>query len=416
MQGETILCISTRIWHSLWRDGQQIMSRIAKQNRVLFFEPGRAPDRSLLGEMRRNWPNFFALRTQELHKNLILIPTPPCLPYARRHLPRTVLRVTTPLVAKINARILARHIRWAMQAFHVEAPILWLYEPRHLDLVGAFGEKLACFFNYDEGSEFALNKRIKELLRVYDNRLSDRVDVIFATSRAQWQRRKTINPNTYFVPNGVDFEIFNRALTPDLPLPADIASVPHPIIGFAGWIGNHIDVELLLQVAKAYPSCSLVLVGPDYLPNTAGRQALRALPNVFFLGQKEPHELPHYLQAFDVALMPYGLSEHLRSAYPLKLHEYLAAGRAIVSTQMPELLPYSHLVRIADTYDQFIHQIRDALHDHSLQTIEARVAVARENTWDQRVEDIHRILQHHLTTGRGSLKSASSAREHQSTQ
>lgn len=398
MHGETILCIATRVWHSLWRDVQQIMSRIAKQNRVLFFEPGRNPDRPHLAEMWRNWPDFFALRAQELHENLIVMPTPSCLPYARRHLPRSVLQVTTPWVAKINARILIRHVRWAMKAFGVGAPILWLYEPRHIDLVGKFGEKLVCYYNYDEMPDFVDNVRIRILLRRYDDRLSRQADVVFATSRAQWKRRKALNPNTYFVPNGVDFDLFNRALAPNLPLPADIAAVPRPIIGFAGWLGYHIDVGLLRRVAEAYPDCSLVLVGPDHLRDAAGRQELQALPNVFFVGQKERHELPNYLQAFDVALMAYVLSGHLRSAYPLKLHEYLAAGRAIVATPLPELRPYSHVVRIAETHDEFIRQIREALYDYAPQVIEARVAVARENTWDQRVVEIYRVLQQHLPT------------------
>lgn len=396
MQGETILCIANRIWHSLWRDSQQIMSRIAVQNRVLYFEPGRNPDRPHLAEMWRNWPNFLVLRPQKLHDNLIVIPTPACLPYARRHLPRSVLQLTTPWVARINARILIRHVRWAMKELGVTAPILWLYGPRDVDLIGRFGEKLVCYYNYDELPDLVDNIRIRTLLRQYDDRLSSQADVVFATSQAQWQRRKALNPHTYFIPNGVDFDLFNRALTPGLPLPADIATIPRPIIGYAGWLGYHIDIDLLRQVAEAYPDYSLVLVGPDQLRDVGGRQRLKALPNVFFLGQKERTELPAYLQAFDVALMPYTLAGHLRSAYPLKLHEYLAAGRSIVATALPELQPFSHVVRIAATTAEFIHEIREALSDYAPQTVEARVAVARENTWDRRVADIYRVIQQHL--------------------
>lgn len=396
MHGETILCIAPRVWHSLWRDAQPIMWRIAEQNRVLYFEPGRNPDRPHSAEMWRNWPNFFALRAQALHENLILIPTPSCLPVMRQHLPRSVLRVTTPWVAKINARILIRHVRWAMKVYSVEAPILWLYWPYHADLVGKFGEKLACYFNYDEFPDFVQNQRVKELLRQLDNQLSSQVDVVFATSRAQWKRRKAVNPNTYFIPNGVDFDLFNRALAPNRPLPPDIAAVPRPIIGYAGWLGYQIDAELLRRVADAYSDCSVVLVGPDELPNAADRKRLQTRPNVFFLGRKERHELPDYLQAFDAALIPYSLNGHVLSIYPLKLHEYLAAGRAIVAVAMPELQPYSHVVRIAETHDEFINQIGQALHDHAPQAIEARVAVARENTWDQRAAEIYRVLEHHL--------------------
>lgn len=398
MHGETILCIATAVWHSLWRPIQQIMSRIAVQNRVLYFEPGRNPERRHSAEMWRNWPNFLSLRVQELHENLILIPTPSCLPYARRHLPRSVLQVTTPWVAKVNAWILIRHVRQAMKALDVEAPILWLYEPRHVHLVGKFGEKLVCYFNYDEGPNFVANRRIKELLRQFDNRLSSCADVVLATGRAQWERRKKLNPNTYFIPNAVDFDLFHKVLDPETTIPSEVAGLKRPIIGYVGWLGHQIDVDLLLRVAEVYSNCSLVLVGPDEIPKDARLRRLRAMPNVHFLGRKELRSLPGYLKAFDVALIPYVLAGYTLTAYPLKLHEYLAAGRAVVTTALPELQPYSHVVRIAETHDEFIHQISEALHDNSPQAIEARVAVARENTWDHRIAEIYRVLQHHLPT------------------
>jgi glycosyltransferase involved in cell wall biosynthesis len=379
----------------LWRESQQIMSRIAKQNKVLYFEPGRDFERSALTELWRNSPNFVALRPQRLHENLIVIPTPSCLPTARRYLPRAVLQTTTPWVVRFNTQILLRQMRWAMKEFGVKAPILWLQDPL-VDLIGKFGEKLACYYNYDEVADFVVNIRIKEILQRMDDETTGRVDVVFATSRAQWKRRKAINPNTYFIPNGVDFDIFNRALSPGQPLPADLACIPRPIIGFAGWLGWHIDVELLCRVAAAYPECSLVLIGPDQLPNVPARAQLLALPNVFFLGQKERHELPNYLQAFDVALMPWSLNGHIRSAYPLKLHEYLAAGRASVATALPELRPFRHVVRLAETPEEFIYQIRQALLDCTSEAVEARVAIARENTWDHRVLEMYRILQQYL--------------------
>lgn len=398
MRGETILCIAPRDWRSLWRESQPIMSRVAAQNRVLYFEPGRDSEHSAVSEVIRNAPNFLVLRTHEVQENLIVIPTPPSLPHARRHLPRSVLRMTMPLVIRLNAHILRRHVLWTIRTLGAkQAPLLWLFSPYDTQLIGQFGEKLVCYHNYDEFADMVRNARIEKLLRRLDNRLSSRADVVFATSRAQWRRRKALNPNTYFIPNGVDFELFNLALTPGLPLPDDIAAAPRPIIGFAGWLGYHIDVELLRSIARVLSDCSLVLIGPNELPDTPLQRELRTLPNVFFLGCKERARLPNYLQAFDAALMPYSLDGHVRSAYPLKLHEYLAAGRAIVATALPELRPYDNVIRIAETDGEFIEHVREALFDNSPETVEARVAVARDNTWDQRVEEMYRILEHKLS-------------------
>jgi glycosyltransferase involved in cell wall biosynthesis len=393
MQGETILCIATDDWYSLWRPIQQTMSRFVPQNRVIYFDPGRNPERSALSEMLDNLPNYWRLHPKVVQENLIVIPTPSSLPHARRLLPRSMLRVTMPMVIKINAQILIRHVRRTMKALEIRSPILWLYEPYQIDLIGKFGEKLSCYHNYDEFANFTHNSRIRELVRHLDDQLCSRVDVVFTTSRSQGEHRRAFNPNTYCTPNGVDFDLFNKALNPETPIPSDIAGLKKPVIGFVGWLGYQMDLDLLLSIAEVYSDCSLAFVGPDVMPNNAKHRRLQAMPNVHFLGQKALGSLPEYLKAIDVALIPYLLEGYVLTAYPLKLHEYLAAGRAIVSTALPELRPYSHVVRIAETHGEFISQIREALQNHSPQAIAARVAVARENTWDNRVADMHRVLQ-----------------------
>ena len=392
MDGETFLCIATRAWNSLWRDSQQIMSRIAQQNRVLYFEPGRNPDRPIGSELLRNSTNFLSLRYREVQQNLIAIESPASLPLARQFFPRPVLQLTAPLTVTLNARVLNWHIRRAMDYFGVQTPILWLYDPKHVGLIGKFDEKLVCYYNYDEYAEFEYNRRIRELTRQLDDRLAQLSDIVFTTSRGQWRRRRNLNAETYFIPNGVDFDLFNRALDPQTPIAADISNLKGPRIGYVGWLGYQVDVDLLIQVAEAFPDSTLVLVGPDCLPDDARRNRLHHLNNVAFLGQKPLDKLPEYLKALDVALIPYRIGGHTLTVYPLKLHEYLAAGRPIVATPLPELGAFRHVVRIAEAGPDFIRQVRLAIRDHSAEAVEVRVAVAHENTWDKRVEDIYHIL------------------------
>ncbi len=393
MQNETILCVAPRDWYGLWKEAQSIMSRIADRNRVLYFDPGRDSNQPAISEMVNNFPNFFRLHTQQVKNNLTVISTPSSLPHVRRYLPRSVLRLTMPLVVKANAQILIRYIQHAIKVLDVKSPILWLYSPYHSDLIGKFDEKLACYYNYDEFANYVSNTRVREIIRRYEAQLCSKVDVIFTTSRAQCEVRKAYNPQTYFVPNAVDFELFNRALTPDIKVPDDIAKIPHPIIGYAGRMAAQIDIKLLCRIAEAYPGYSLVLVGPDELPHNKDEKALRALNNVYFLGWKDPSDLPNYLQAFDAALIPYQLVGHVLSGYPTKLHEYLASGRSVVATAMPELLPYRSVLRIGETHEEFISLVGEAVEDKSRLAIEARVSVAHENTWENRVAEIYRILQ-----------------------
>lgn len=393
MQGETILCIATADWSSLWRPIQQIISRFAPQNRVIYFEPGRNPERSVISEVLNNLPNYWTLHPKIVQENLIVMPTPSSLPHARRFLPRSVLQVSMPLVIKINAQILIRYVRETMKALEISSPILWLYSPYHINLIGKFGEKLSCYHNYDEFANFTQNSRIRELVRHLDDQLCSKVNVVFATSRSQAEHRRAFNPNTYFIPNGVDFNLFKKALNAETPIPSDINDLRKPIIGFVGWLGNQIDLDLLMRIAEEYSNCSIALVGPDDMPKNLKHHRLQAMPNVHFLGQKSLASLPEYLKAMDVALIPYLLEGYVLTAYPLKLHEYLAAGRAIVSTALPELRPFSHVIRIAETRADFICQIRNAFYDYSSQAIAARVAIARENTWDNRVMEMESVFQ-----------------------
>lgn len=399
MHGETVLCIAPQRWSSLWRNSQQIMSRIAAHNRVLYFEPGRDPNQRVLSEFKDNLPYYFKIQVEEVRKNLFVVPTPSSLPHARELLPSSILRITLPTIIKINTSILIRHIRRTMKLLKIRSPILWLYHPDQIGLIGKFGEKIACYYNYDEFANFIQNSRISELLRSLDDQLCRRADVVFATSRSQWERRRAFNPHTYCTPNGVDFDLFNNAIKAETPIPSDIAGLKKPIIGYVGWLSFQLNLDLLIEIAEVYHDCSLVLVGPDVMPNNAKHRRLQALSNVHFLGQKSLESLPNYLKAIDVALIPYLLEGYVLTAYPLKLNEYLAAGRAIVSTALPEVQPYSHVVHIAETHDQFINQIHSALLDDSPEALAARLAVARENTWDNRVSEIYRVLQPLLLSG-----------------
>jgi glycosyltransferase involved in cell wall biosynthesis len=410
MENETILCLSTRQWHSLWRNTQQIMWRLAQTNHVIFVEPQRDPDASYGASLRRNSRYFGRLALENITPSLTVVRTPPGLPYARQNLPGRLLRLSVPLVASVNNALLAWHLRRVLRALRVEQPILWLYEPRMGGLVGRLGEKLACYFNYDELADFAPNARIRDLLQAYDDRLCRQVDVVFASSTGQSQRRQRLNPNTHFVPNAVDYPHFSQALDPATPTAPELASLGRPILGFVGWLGHQLDVPLLDRVAAAYPNCALVLVGPDALEKTAAYQALRARPNVLFVGRQPLETLPSYLKAFNVALLPYNVkSGHTHAIYPLKLHEYLAAGCSVLAADMPELKPFAPVIRIARDDDEFVQLVPQALADNAPERKQARTNVARQHTWEQRVGTIHRVLDQALAQRQAGARPASTA-------
>ena len=390
---ETIICISPSSWFSLWRNRQQIMSRLARNNRVLFVEPQRDPDLGTWLSIRNRISNIFSPHIESISANMTLLHPPPSLPFGGAILSPRILHFIIPLIVKMNCWLLTNSIRQALRKMKVENHILYVWEPFQLDLIGKFGEKLVCYHVYDEISDFIGNKRIKGIIWKYDRLLCKRADFVFASSRTQYKRRKAFNQSTYFIPNGVDFEHFNQALSPDTKLPEDIQSVPRPILGFAGLIANFtVDIKLLIELAVRCPEWSFVIIGQDEMGHGEAGTKLHGLDNFLYLGKKEVSGLPNYFKAFDVALMPYVIKGHTLSIYPLKLHEYLAAGLPIVTTHLPELYPFKDIVRLAKTVDEFIEQVEKSLKDNSEAAVAKRVAVAKKNTWDQRVEKIEKCL------------------------
>lgn len=393
MRGETILCASVDAWSGIWRDRHQLMTRLSTDNRVLWVEPEWNSETTYLHSLGRNLRSLRGLRSSNITENLQVYPGGLSLPYAASSLPANLLRVTSPLIAAANTASARIHLSRVLRRARAKAPILWLYEPRHYGLAGRLNEKLVCYYVYDELAEFARNERHKAFIEQCDQALARRADVVFASSRQQYEKRRRWNANTYFTPNGVDFDHYHKAMDTATPLPPDIAAIPRPIAGFIGELRWQIDAGLLHQVAQRLPDWSLVLVGPDNWARDAEYYALRSHSNVHFLGRKDVSMLPQYLKGFDVALMPYRLAEKsTRYIYPCKLHEYLAGGKPTVATPIPELHAFSDVVRLADTAEGFVAQILQALASDSSVQVEQRLAVARQNTWDQRAATIRRAI------------------------
>jgi glycosyltransferase involved in cell wall biosynthesis len=215
-----------------------------------------------------------------------------------------------------------------------------------------------------------------------------RVDQVIVHSSGLMRKKGGLNPHTVLIPNGVDF----RAFSTPRAAPPDLQAVPHPRIGYVGVIKRQLDLELLVRLARARPQWSFVLVGP--VLNVSGKEdflaALHALQNVHFLGEKPVDELPAYTQHIDVCLMCYAMTDYTRYIYPLKLHEYLAAGRPALSSPVDTVLEHADVVAIARSDDEWLSGIASAL-DAEASTeaaVERRRARARPYDWDALVRKV----------------------------
>jgi GT2 family glycosyltransferase/glycosyltransferase involved in cell wall biosynthesis len=207
-------------------------------------------------------------------------------------------------------------------------------------------------------------------------------DLVLVTSNDLLERVKSVGADPVLVPNAADFEHFRFA--PPV-RPGDLPPPGQPIVGYYGAISEWFDAELVERLARARAEWQFVLIG-----NTTGSSvaSLRRLPNVRFLGEQLYSSLPAYLHAFDVCLIPFKKTPLTDATNPVKLFEYLSAGKPVVASDLDELRHYGEHIRIATTPDDWLGAIDAALASTSANVTEQRISFARRNTWDARVQTI----------------------------
>ena len=298
------------------------------------------------------------------------------------------------------------------------SPILWLFRPGQQRWIDVLQPRLVVYHVVDEYSAYPnLSTSQAERQRELDRRLVQRADLVFCTAQSLVDARRPLNPHTHYLPNAVDYDAFTAAASqfptspiyPSTNLPIyQFTNLPQsthsPLLSIVGGINAKVDLALLAEVAARRPDWRIELVGPiSYGADEAALARLRSLPNVRFAGAVPAGQVPAVLAGCDVALIPYRLNEQTRHVNPLKVYEYLAAGRAVVATPLPELRQFEPLVRLAGDVDGFIRAVEAALAEgNTPERVAERRAVAAANTWDIRVARMVALIEQRLaeTAGR----------------
>jgi glycosyltransferase involved in cell wall biosynthesis len=276
-------------------------------------------------------------------------------------------------------------------------PILWLYNPEQGPLIGQFGERLSVYHCIDEFTAGTTGRK-RRTIAALEADLLRRADVVFANSLLTYENKRQLNPHTYRIPSGADTAHFAQALDPAVPVHPAIASLPQPRIGTIGHVNERLDYAVLEYLARERPAWSLVFVGDTYpwTMDAPPLRRLRALPNVHFLGHRPFAEVPALVKGMDVCLLPYVGDERALYRSPLKLYEYLAAGKPVVSTDVPEVRPYADVVTVAGTAEAFVAGVEAALREDSPARRDERLAVARQHSWDARVDAMSTVIEEAL--------------------
>lgn len=344
-------------WDWVWQRPQQFLSRLAKTHPVLFVETYCADTNK----------TFVCLRTADAHPNV------------------TICQIHLPSSRWSEGKFIDRERRRALQSVMVtdlqgkfDDAILWFNDPMAVTAyAGHLDEALIVYDCMDELSQFkgappALVEREHELLEV--------ADVVFCGGRKMRDKRLRVNANSHFYGTGVDCRHFGSALSPKLAVPADIAALNGPVLGYFGVIDERIDYALLAALADANPKWHVVMVGPTAKVDPA---QFPRRPNLHWVGGRPYAELPAITKGFSVCLMPFALNEATEYINPTKALEYMAAGRPVVSTALDEVKSnFSGVARIAQSQQEFITLCLREVASPSEGRVAKGLRLAMDNTWE----------------------------------
>ena len=388
-----IVCLSWDPWSTLWKRKQRLLFELARSGRsprTLYVEPA-LPVTQIVEDL----PGLLVPRGRHLRRCLRGAPTnlghgfhlaSPLWPWPWRR--------TFPGLDRANRRSFLRQLRRHIRSVGFpDGYVLWLYHPTQIDALDILGDEaeLVVFDWTDDWPEAlpddsgearrrALEKQQQELLR--------RVDVVFAVSQALEQRALACCPVVRHLPNATDPETFRPG---DPATPAHPLTVRRPALVYLSQITERLDVDLVRRVARARPEWTVILAGPLACPPTL-LEPLRELANVILAGPLPYEEAAVLVAQADVCLLPHKEDALTRSLDPIKLYDYLATGRPIVTTAVAMHPDLAGLVRVASGPDAFIEAIDLALREPPSSAAKRREA-ARAHTWTARANEAADLLE-----------------------
>ncbi len=347
------ICISHSPWQTVPTRTQQLMLRL-KGVHVLFFEPP-GPGRRRPGRQLRPGLTLYTLpqeaEVEERHHFL----------FRRRYLR------------------LARFVTGRMERHRFREPVLWTDTPETVHLLDNLPHRALV---YDCQREWS------ELPPRWESDLALEADVIFAASQGLSGRLSPYSDNIALLPNGANYPMF---VQDTLECPPALRDLHGPVLGYVGTLWRDLDLSPALLCAQYLPRCTFVFLGRR--ERNPALPALQALPNVRFLGECPPGDVPDYLSRFDVCMDFIRLWEPGNDVVPIHVYEYLCAGKPVVALyRRDQVEPFPDVVYAAHTAQEFAHLCRRALSEPGDWVRDRRRAHGAEAAWSRRAQEVGHIL------------------------
>jgi glycosyltransferase involved in cell wall biosynthesis len=272
--------------------------------------------------------------------------------------------------------------------------VAWVYDPCAAGAVRTLKPTLTVYDCVDDHAAAAGDARRAHTVAVADRETATAADLVFATTPGLVERHQRWNGKTRLVPNVGDFEHFSIAADPRLAA-AEVSGLPHPVAGFVGNLAElKVDFEILERLAGRV--ATVLIVGPTDGRTDAAMRRLTAFENVIWVGPKPYEELPFYVAAIDVGLIPYRTNSYTQNCFPLKLYEYLAAGKPVVASGLPVLSSMDPDVVLAHSQEEFCDAVVRMSLKPDPNEVKRRMELAAGNTWEWRTDVLLNAVSEHL--------------------
>ena len=369
-----LIFVSLENWDEIWRRNQFVCDELARRfpgAKILFV----APPRDVSNQLRRGHSRALAANAADEWT----VPDTCNITVVR---PLKLLPNSLAVGRWFNAWLARRQVQGWARRLGLRTPVLWLNDHHAVHMVGKIGAHGVIYDVTDDWIEFAPTPRQRRLAQRSDARLCAVADAVITCSERLYRDKQKIARTVHLIPNGVDPGHYDKVLDSRAPLPSAAAAWPRPAAGYVGTVHpSRVD-----SLARRFAPGSVVLLGPDHL-TPADRALLAPLENVFLVPAVPYAEVPGCMRGFDVCLVPHVVTPFTESLNPIKLWEYLAAGKPIISTRVAGFRDYPEHVYLADDAAEFAEAIALALHEPGERS-RRRKSTARLHSWSSRVDGI----------------------------
>lgn len=308
---------------------------------------------------------------------------------------RTLLQIPLhrlAVVRRLNRSLIFWTLRWHLWREKVKRPITWFLVPHLAPVAGRLGERLSVYYCIDDYA--ALPGVDPDAVRQMDEELTRKADLVFVASQTLEETKRRLNPNTFVSPHGVDVAHFAKAQNAELSIPEDVRGLRGPVVGFFGLIERWIDLDLVDYLALQRPEWTFLLIGRV----AVGPEKVPRRPNVHLIGKRPYEQLPAYGRLFDASIIPYHLTQQVLHANPLKLREYLAMGKPVVSVSTPETDKFADVVELAHSREEFLARLDKVLsRPSSAEEVRKRMQRVASQSWDGRLREVLEIVMSHCS-------------------